>query len=130
MAENAGYDRLARELLTAPIDFNGPGFYFLAKAGKPENIAGGASRVFLGVRIECAQCHNHPFAKWKREQFWEFAAFFAGIKAEPEGQVRENSQPAELKIPDTNKVVKARFLDEVGFPSAAPHRPGKLWPSG
>ena len=33
--------------------------------------------VFLGVKIECAQCHAHPFAKWTKEQFWEFAAFYS-----------------------------------------------------
>ena len=37
---------------------------------------------FLGVSVECAQCHNHPFADWKREQFWGLAAFFAGIRSQ------------------------------------------------
>ena len=47
IAEDAGYDRIARELLTAPAGSPGPGFYFVAKGGKPENVAAGASRVFL-----------------------------------------------------------------------------------
>ncbi len=54
--------------------------YYLAKEFKPENLAASTARVFLGVSVECAQCHNHPFADWKREQFWGFAAFFSGIK--------------------------------------------------
>jgi hypothetical protein len=45
-----------------------------------ENLATSTSRIFLGVKLECAQCHDHPFAKWKRTQFWEYAAFFAGVK--------------------------------------------------
>src|SRR5580704_11259453 len=110
IAEDAGYDRIARELLTAPAGSQGPGFYYVAKGAKPENIAAGASRVFLGVRIECAQCHNHPFAKWKREQFWQLAAFFAGVQPEP-GAVVADRELAELPIPGTEKKVSARFLD-------------------
>ena len=56
-----------------------PAGYYAAKEGKPENIASGVARVFLGIRLECAQCHNHPFASWKREQFWSLAAFFADV---------------------------------------------------
>jgi hypothetical protein len=112
IAEDAGYDRIARELLTAPAGGQGPGFYFVAKGGKPENIAAGASRVFLGVRIECAQCHNHPFAKWKREQFWQLAAFFAGVDRPANCRIGDDARLAELKIPGLEKVVQARFLDE------------------
>src|SRR5262245_55307405 len=50
-------------------------FYQENKAA-PESLAGKTSRLFLGVRLECAQCHDHPFAKWKKEQFWNMAAFF------------------------------------------------------
>jgi Protein of unknown function (DUF1553)/Protein of unknown function (DUF1549) len=112
IAEDAGYDRIARELLTAPAGSQGPGFYYVAKGAKPENIAAGASRVFLGVRIECAQCHNHPFAKWKREQFWQLAAFFAGVDRPANGRIGDDARLAELKIPGLEKVVQARFLDE------------------
>jgi hypothetical protein len=112
IAENAGYDRIARDMLTAPAGAQGPGFYFVAKGGKPENVAAGAARVFLGVRIECAQCHNHPFAKWRREQFWQFAAFFAEIDRQPNGRIGDEPRPAELKIPGLEKVVQARFLDD------------------
>lgn len=45
--------------------------------GLPENYAGNVSRVMLGVRIECAQCHDHPFATWKMDDFWGLAAFFS-----------------------------------------------------
>ena len=48
-----------------------PSAYYLAKELKPENLGGATARLFLGVKLECAQCHNHPFAEWKREQFWE-----------------------------------------------------------
>ncbi len=84
---------MVRELLTAPLGGGGPlaiaSFvapgplpFYLAKEFKPENLAASTARVFLGVSVECAQCHNHPFADWKREQFWGFAAFFSGIKSQ------------------------------------------------
>jgi len=44
--------------------------FFAVKDAKPENLAAVTTRIFLGIQIECAQCHNHPFAKWTREQFW------------------------------------------------------------
>ena len=53
--------------------------YYVAKDAKPENLAAGTARTFLGIRLECAQCHNHPMDHWKREQFWGLAAFFAGV---------------------------------------------------
>jgi hypothetical protein len=128
--EDSGYDRIVREILTAKLirrndDFPvgarrldpSPAGYYVAKEGKPENIAAGVARVFLGIRLECAQCHNHPFASWKREQFWSLAAFFAEVPPEgPENAVVARRAPdaaprRELTIPGTKKVVKASHLD-------------------
>src|SRR5262245_6282430 len=93
-SRNVGYDEMVRELLSAPVNGggnpalaalyadSGPLTFYLAKEFKPENLAAGTARTFLGVSVECAQCHNHPFADWKREQFWSFAAFFSGIKSQ------------------------------------------------
>ena len=81
----------------------------------PENLAAATSRMFLGIRIECAQCHDHPFDKWKREQFWGYAAFFGGIVRQGQNgifsQVREFPDRRELAIPDTDQVVQAVYLD-------------------
>jgi hypothetical protein len=126
VAEDAGYDRIVREILTVKLGGRNnegvavprdpsPAAYYVAKEGKPENLAAGAARVFLGVRLECAQCHNHPFAPWTREQFWGFAAFFAGVPAQgPEDALNARREPAarrELTIPGTSKVVPAAHLD-------------------
>ncbi|HJT77174.1 MAG TPA: DUF1549 and DUF1553 domain-containing protein, partial [Gemmataceae bacterium] len=128
--ENAGYDDMVRELLTLPVgnnrqmyfnpyDNNGaeptPMPFYTAKEGKPENLAATTARLFLGVRIECAQCHNHPFATWKREQFWGYAAFFGGIRANVQNgfvqQMNELTDRRELAIPGTDRVAQATFLD-------------------
>ncbi len=128
--EEAGYDRIVREILTAKVGGQSaqsgmgmfdpsPAVYYAAKGSKPENVASGVARVFLGIRLECAQCHNHPFAAWKREQFWSLAAFFADMAPPPDGSdgvvtpVRERDAPPlrELTIPGTKKVVRATHLD-------------------
>jgi hypothetical protein len=126
--EEAGYDRIVREILTAKLNSRNtdaavgrlvpsPASYYVAKESKPENLAAGVARVFLGLRLECAQCHNHPFADWKREQFWSLAAFFAEVPTEaPENGFIARRQPdaaprRELTIPGTKKVVKASYLD-------------------
>jgi hypothetical protein len=86
-------------------------FYQVEKAA-PENLAGKTSRLFLGVRLECAQCHDHPFAKWKREEFWSQAAFFAGIETPGRGvPLRDNPRIKSIAMSDGGKVVPARFLD-------------------
>ena len=126
VVDDVGYDKMVREILTARLGARNttpqssraepsPAAFYIAKEGKPENLAAGTSRVFLGVRLECAQCHNHPFAKWKREEFWGLAAFFAGVQkqgpADGFGAIREVSNRRELAIPGTEKIVKAAFLD-------------------
>jgi len=109
-----------------------PAAFYLASESKAENLAGAASRVFLGVKLECAQCHAHPFAKWTREEFWEFAAFFVGTQPafgrfNPDGTM-PTATPAstvrEITIPGTAKVMKAKFLtgDEPNWKPNEPTR--------
>ena len=124
--QNAGYDQIVREVLTTELKrgkgnpFNTKGdptplAFYVAKGGKPENLAAGTARVFLGIRLECAQCHNHPFARWKREEFWGLASFFAGVGKQGEGDnfntIKETPNRHELPIPGTEKIVKASYLD-------------------
>ncbi len=127
---NTPWDRMVRELLTTQVNFNRgmgrglPGVagntgslaFFQANEMKADNLAAATSRLFLGVKLECAQCHDHPFAKWTRKQFWEYTAFFAGIKPlNPQagifGGANDDPKVREVSIPNSNKKVKARFLD-------------------
>ena len=118
---NTPTDQIVRELLTAPTLFNGrnrfegdpqdtPMAFNQVNEFKPENVASVASRLFMGVKIECAQCHNHPFAPYKKEQFWELAAFFADIQPTI-ANIGDVKVKREIKIPDTTKVVQAKFFD-------------------
>ena len=128
-AENTPYDKMVRELLTYTGSAYGygyqgrrtasngtPGLYYQLLQVKPEELAASTSRLFLGVQIQCAQCHNHPFDHWTQNDFWSYAAFFAQLK-QPAGRgnirfVREvtDVSTGEVKMPDTEKVVPPRYL--------------------
>src|SRR5947209_15161652 len=78
--KNTPFDQITRALITASGDATAAspaGFYF-AVGNSPERLAEAVGRGLLGIRLGCAQCHNHPMADWKREDFWGLAAFFAG----------------------------------------------------
>jgi hypothetical protein len=65
------------------------------------------------VKLECAQCHNHPFAKWKRQQFWQLAAFFGQVRPGSARMVATKTAPGvvEIEIPGSGKKVDARYPD-------------------
>ena len=119
---DTGMDSMVRELLTVPTLFNNrrpavpfdqadsPFAFNQVNEFKPENVAAAASRLFMGVKIECAQCHNHPFARYKREQFWELAAFFAEVQPAI-ANISDVNVKREIRIPDTSKTVQAKFFD-------------------
>jgi hypothetical protein len=120
LVSDRGYDTMVRELLTVSGQTPGvrfgasnAGLFYVAKENKPEEVASAAARLFLGVNLGCAQCHNHPFAEWKKEQFWAFAAFFGDLQARrpvERGRRPERPTPGRIAIPGTEKVVTARFL--------------------
>ena len=124
---NTPYDKLVRELLTAPIsaDPKAPEAvlrdpvranslaFFAVKDAKPENLAAATARVFLGVQIECAQCHDHPFGRWERDQFWQTAAFFSGVGRQGDDLFApiSDARRREITIPNTERTLSATFLD-------------------
>jgi hypothetical protein len=126
-AARVPYDKFARELVTAKGAVNFPGFpngmpartgspvaFYMAVGNTPDNAASSLSRVFLGVRIGCAKCHNHPFADWRQEDFWGMAAFFAGSSVGQQPQ-QPNAQATDSKITkikpmESDKEYEVRFL--------------------
>jgi hypothetical protein len=76
--ENKPFDRFVRELLTArgPTFSNGPANFFRI-ASNPQELTEATSQLFLGVRLQCAKCHNHPYERLSRADYYGFAAFFA-----------------------------------------------------
>ncbi len=144
LQSGVGYDRIVHELLTAPIAAAGseaepvlrdpnrpnPLAFFAVKEARPENLAAGVTRSFLGIQLECAQCHDHPFAKWKQEQFWGQAAFFAGIERQGEGifaPLTEAVTLREVKMPNGKRALAARFLDDAAPGQGSPRRALADW---
>ncbi|HEV3344021.1 MAG TPA: DUF1549 domain-containing protein [Pirellulales bacterium] len=112
-AANTPYDQFARKLLLVsfqppmpgvvppqnqPADPDAAAAVFQQAVGPmPENLASAYVRVFLGVRLNCAQCHDHPFTDWKRADFWGVAALFSGDGSKP-----DESRPAPTIVADSN----------------------------
>ena len=99
---NKGWDHVVRALLTATgtirpdePDKNGQAFFLASRFGQdaPVELAAETSRIFLGIQIQCAQCHDHPSDVWKREQFHELTAYFTRVKQRP---IREQGSPRIL----------------------------------
>jgi hypothetical protein len=114
---NVAYDRIVHALLTVPASGKpntsntpdrqaAPRAFFAASEYKPENLAANTARAFLGVNLDCAQCHDHPFSRWTREQFWQTAAFFA----RPTRATKVRPVRLELSIANTDQVVTPRLL--------------------
>ncbi|HEX9792502.1 MAG TPA: DUF1549 domain-containing protein [Planctomycetota bacterium] len=84
VAANKPYDDLVREMLTAegPAHQRGNGAtgYFLRDRGMPNDNMANTLRIFTGLRLECAQCHDHPFTDWKQKDFFGMVAFTGGLR--------------------------------------------------
>ena len=95
LQQNRPADRFIHDLITAQGSTytNGPSNYYRV-AGNPQDLAETTSQVFLGVRLQCARCHHHPFEKWSQADYYQFAAFFArvGIKGSNEFGLFGNEQ--------------------------------------
>tara|TARA_Y100001934_G_scaffold82223_2_gene101986 strand:- start:4787 stop:7021 length:2235 start_codon:yes stop_codon:yes gene_type:complete len=86
LRDNAPYDQIVREILTATgsTHMHGPTVLMRDKR-VPADAGAFTSRIFLGVRLECAQCHHHPSEKWGQEDYYQLAAFFGSMKRKGQG---------------------------------------------
>jgi hypothetical protein len=77
---NEPYDQFVRDLLTAKgSTFRNGAAVFFRDRREPDEVASVVSRLFLGVRLECAKCHHHPFEVWGQDDFYSLAACFARV---------------------------------------------------
>jgi hypothetical protein len=109
--KNTPFDQVAKAVLTAKgtSTTSSPAAFYFAVGNSPERVAEAVARGFMGVRLGCAQCHNHPFTSWKREDFWGLAAFFAGTGNNP-GQVNDGFTTT-ITATNSTKEYKAKFLE-------------------
>jgi hypothetical protein len=90
---NRKWDQIVTDMLTATgnVGENGATGLIFAHSAEPPEVAAEACRIFLGIQIQCANCHDHPSDVWKREQFHELAAYFPRAALRPvivDGQQR------------------------------------------
>ncbi len=84
-AKNRRWDEVVGDLITAEgrFDENGAVNYLLSQMTmRDEAVQATAktTRLFMGIQVQCTQCHNHPFNDWKQDQFWEFNSFFRQVR--------------------------------------------------
>jgi hypothetical protein len=138
------YDALVRELVAVPLPSDpkdaepvlrdparpNPLAFLAVKGAQPDNLAAAVTRSFLGIQLECAQCHHHPFGKWKREQFWAQAAFFAGLQRHGNNMfapLSENGTVRKIQLPYGKKAMQpAVFLDASSPDWKAPASPRQM----
>ncbi|MBI1312818.1 DUF1553 domain-containing protein [bacterium] len=84
--ENWPVDRVARELITArgSLFSNGATAYYFTDT-KPDDLAETTAQLFLGVRLQCARCHHHPYEVWSQEDYYGLASFFTRLELKDNG---------------------------------------------
>jgi hypothetical protein len=120
LRENRPLDRMVEELITAQGSTftTGPANYFRTSRN-PNELAETTSQVFLGLRLQCAQCHHHPFEKWSQDDYYGLAAYFSrlGVKSSGEFGVYGDENvvyvktDGEVRHPKTGKVLAPKPLD-------------------
>jgi hypothetical protein len=116
IAANKPYDQMARELLTArgsSYDNPAANYFRVTREAKPTMEK--TTQVFLGVRMVCAQCHDHPFERWTQNQYYEMAAFFSAVGLRAGYEVGEEivfdqRSDFQMKHPKDGHVVKPTLL--------------------
>ncbi len=115
---NKPWDQQVTELLTSTgtQQQNGATTLFLALRS-PDKLTDTVCRAFLGIQLQCAQCHNHPFTTWKRTDYWGMAAFFTKV---------DDGAPAKLFKGPTPNVVEASTVRTKRLPNSALKTPPRF----
>ena len=115
MLADVPLDRIVQSLLTASdSNFRNPAANYYQIETETLKMAENTAQVFLGMRIQCAQCHNHPFDRWTMNDYYSFAAFFAQVGRKPGDDPREtvifDRGGGEVKHPVTGAAMRPKFL--------------------
>lgn len=102
---NKPYDQMVRELLTAEgVADEVPAVNYLVRHAEAAEAAGHTARIFLGLQIQCAQCHNHPYEKWEQKDFWGYTAFFIRMQRGRMGMRGDAARPYYVRENSTGEV--------------------------
>jgi len=115
ISSNVPLDKMVRELLTANGGtFSNPPTNFYQIETDTLKTAENVAQVFMGLRVQCAQCHNHPFDRWTMDDYYSFAAFFCQVGRKQGEDYREtivfNSGGGAVKHPVGGRTMEPKFL--------------------
>lgn len=137
--DNRPWNEVVSDILTAAgtIEDNPAVTYYLTNRSA-DKLTDQTTQHFLGVQLQCAQCHNHPFTAWKQDEYWAVAAFFSKVKPDAPRNALKGIDNTKLGVqegigrskskeffPDGAKTVPAKFLGgpEPELNRAEPYRP-------
>ncbi len=122
---NKPYNQFVRELIAAEGPMisrdNGAVGYYLRDRNMPEDNMSNTIRVFLGTRLECAQCHDHPFDHWTQKQYYEMLAFTGGVMTRLQQIDSEHAEDvAKLRrrsdeLDESEKAALRRMIQPMSF---------------
>ena len=133
LQKNMPYNQFVQELITADGELrdNGAGNYILRYDRSPVVLTSHTSRLFLGLPMQCAECHDHKTETWRQEDFYGIAAFFTGIESKREGYIQTvnmigderrmdnflitNKPTKSIWVERLNTQISARFLDGMAY---------------
>jgi hypothetical protein len=115
IAKNMPMDQMVQELLSASGGtFKNPATNYYQTETDTLKVSENVAQVFMGMRIQCAQCHNHPFDRWTMNDYYGFASFFSQIGRKGTDDPREiivfNSGGGDVRHPVGGRVMKPKFL--------------------
>lgn len=115
ISKDVPLDQIVREMLSATGGtFTTPATNFYQVERDTLKTAENVAQVFMGIRTQCAQCHNHPFDRWTMDDYYGFAAFFAQIGRKQGEDYREtivfNSGGGDVRHPVGGRVMPPKFL--------------------
>ena len=102
--ENQSWNQIVTELLTATgtQEENGAATYFMARL-TADKLVDSTSKLFLGIKLECTQCHNHPFTGWKQTDYWGMAAFFMKVRVQGNTKnANKGATPGVVEVAQNN----------------------------
>ena len=129
LQENMPYNQFVQELIAADGELrdNGAGNYILRYDRSPVVLTSHTSRLFLGLPMQCTECHDHKTEAWRQEDFYGIAAFFVGIESQQKGYIQAvnfvgderrignllitNTPKASIWVRGLNTNVSPRFLN-------------------
>jgi hypothetical protein len=122
IVKDTPFDQVVREILTAQgSTFTNPPANYYRIARDPQNLAETTAQLFMGIRMQCAKCHNHPFEKWTQDDYYSMAAFFARVKHK-----RDPREPGPNPMIPGSEIVYLARAGEVNQPRTGQVMPPKI----